>query len=405
MPRRRILLLLVTGLLAAGPFAGAQPIDREHLDIGAYGRFSHILDGQGIYDNLLSSYDYGIYGLSLDYSTRPEDPQGAWYNRAWNYPVFSLGLSYARQGSLAFKHDSRLGDILNLYGSARFDFVRTSRFRFGPLVELGLAFTGERFEIGRNPFNLYVGSRLFALIGAGLQAGWLITPHWELQAGAYLTHHSNGMLRAPNLGINEMAFGAGLRYHLSETAWVPGRQLPKPEQPDFGKGLHWNVYAAAGVHSCPVELDAALKRAEEGGPLPADSTVPSRARLLAGVELSWRYTPIFATGVGAELGYNANNYRETDLILEGREDPRGYSPVRAGLYLIQEFRYRQVAAHIIWGAYLFKRTGLTEDVGRTFQKIGVRYRFGRTGFYAGLDMRAHSFDRSYCLEWSAGCSF
>ena len=194
-----------------------------------------------------------------------------------------------------------------------------------------------------------------------------------------------------------------LTHKPSLEAWLA--MQPKPEQPDFGKGLHWNVYAAAGVHSCPVELDAVLQRAGEGGPLPKDSTVPSRVRLLLGAELSWRYTPIFATGVGAELGYNANNYRETDLILEGREDPRGYSPLRAGLYLIQEFRYRQVAAHIIWGAYLFKRTGLTEDVGRTFQKIGVRYRFGRTGFYAGLDMRAHSFDRSYCLEWSAGCSF
>lgn len=403
--RRFCLVFMAMILAGAGLPLAAQHFDRDHLDIGAYGRFSHILDGQGIYDNLLSSYDYGIYGLSLDYSTRPDDPQGAWYNRAWNYPVFSLGLSYARQGSLAFKHDSRLGDILNLYGSARFDFVRTSRFRFGPLVELGLAFTGERFEIGRNPFNLYVGSRLFALIGAGLQAGWLITPHWELQAGAYLTHHSNGMLRAPNLGINEFSAGAGLRYHFSETAWRPARALPRPELPEFGPGLHWNILAAAGVHSCPVELDAVLQRAGEGGPLPKDSTVPSRVRLLLGAELSWRYSPVFATGVGAELGYNANNYRETDLILEGREDPRGYSPVRAGLYLIQEFRYRQVAAHIIWGAYLFKRTGLTEDVGTTFQKIGVRYHIGHTGLYAGLDMRAHTFDRSYCLEWSAGFLF
>lgn len=401
----RLCIVLAAILVGACLQLSAQPIDREHLDVGAYGRYSHILDGQGIYDNLLASYDYGIYGLSLSYSTRPEDRQGAWYNRAWNYPVFSLGLSYARQGSLAFKHGSRLGDIANLYGAAAFDFVRTARFRFGPLVELGLAFTGERFEVGRNPFNLYVGSRVFALIGAGLQAGWLITPHWELQAGAYLTHHSNGMLRAPNLGINELAFGAGVRYHFNETAWRPARELPRPDRPEFGKGLHWRILAAAGVHSCPVELDAVLQHAGQGGPLPQDSTVPSRVRLLLGAELSWRYSPVFATGIGAELGYNANNYRETDLILQGREDPRGYSPLRAGLYLIQEFRYRQVAAHIIWGAYLYRRTGLTEDVGATFQKIGIRYHFARTPLYAGLDMRAHSFDRSYCLEWSLGCSF
>lgn len=391
-------------LAGSGCCLSAQPVDRDHLDVGAYGRFSHVFNGLGLYDQLVDSYNYGVYGVSVGYATRPEDPEGAWFNHAWNYPEFGLGLSYARMGSLAFKPGSRLGDIFNLYGSAEFDFVKTAHFRFGPVAELGLAFTPQRYDYRTNPANFYVGSRVFALIGGGLRAGWLLSPHWELQAGVYLTHHSNGMLRAPNLGINELAVGAGLRYHLSETVWKPARSVPAPEQPEYPKGIRWKVFAAAGVHSCPVELDAALKAADASGIPPQGSTVPSRARLLAGAELTWRYTPIFASGVGAEFGYAANRYRETDLILKGNVDPRGYSPLRLGLYLVQEFHYRQVEAHIIWGAYLFKRTGLTEDVGPTFQKIGLRYHFAGSGFYAGLDMRAHSFDRSYCLEWSIGIS-
>ena len=46
------------------------------------------------------------------------------------------------------------------------------------------------------------------------------------------------------------------------------------------------------------------------------------------------------------------------------------------------------------------------DVTRTYEKIGVRYHFGkRGGLFAGLDLRAHQFDRSYALVWSLGYGF
>ena len=394
VPAKTLLTLM---LLAAAIAVAAQPLDREHLNAGVQGRFSHVLDGQGIYDNLLNSYNYGLWGATMGYSTRPEDD--GWYERAWNYPTFGLGLSYARMGALDFKNASRLGDIANLYGWAEFDLLRTRSFRFGPLLELGLAFTGQTYDYYQNPQNFYVGSKVFALIGAGLRAEWLFTPQWSLQAGAYLTHHSNGMLRSPNLGINELAFGAGVRHYFAPTRFAT-RPVVSPEQPEFGKGLHVNVYAAAGVHSCPVELDA-IRASTDPARL-----APARFRGVLGTELQWRYTPVFATAIGLELGYAANNYRGADMQLKGEEDPRGYSPWRAGIYLMQEFRYRQVSAHIIFGAYLYKRSGLTEDVGTTFQKIGARHHFRRAGgLYAGLDMRAHQFDRSYCLEWSLGYCF
>ena len=391
------LLAIALSLTAGSCLLPAQTVDPEHLNIGAYARYNNILDGQGIYLNLLDSHGYDLYGLSAGLSTRPED--GNWYEWAFNYPTFGLGLSYGRSGSLAFKNQSRLGDIANLYGWAEFDLVRTRVFRFGPLLELGLAFTGQTYDYHTNPANRFIGSPVFALIGTGLQAEWLFTPQWALTGGVYLTHHSNGMLRAPNLGINEFSVGAGVRRYLAPVRFTP-RSAVHPEQPAFPKGLHWQVFAAAGVHSCPVELDGILK---SGAP---DRLPPARLRAVLGTELLWRYSPIFATGVGAELDYAANNYRETDRLLTGGTDPAGYSPLRAGLYLIQEFRYRQVSVHLAAGCYLFKRTGLTEDVGRTFQKLGARYHFARAGgLFAGLDMRAHQMDRSYSLEWSLGYSF
>lgn len=386
-------IYLLTGICTMS----AQSIDRNHLSISADGRYSHVLNGHNIYSNLIDTHNYGIFDTKIGLSTLPKD--GNWFERAFNYPTFGIGLSYARMGALNFKNDSRLGDIINLYGFAEFNLVRTRQFKAGPLIELGMAYSSQNYDYYTNPKNLYIGSKVFAMLGAGLQAEWMFTPQWALQAGFYLTHHSNGMFRSPNQGINEMAVSLGVRHYLGQKAYEP-KSAEAPQKPEYAKGIHYNVFAAAGVHSCPIELDGILA-SDEPARIP-----PARFRGVMGTEAVWRYTPVFATGIGLEADLDANNYRQTDLLLKGQEDPDGYSPLRIGAYLKQEFWYRRISLHVAAGVYLYKRCGLTEDISRTFEKIGIRYHFGQqSGLFAGLDLRAHQFDRSYSVEWSLGYSF
>ena len=396
MSQQRFSLLLAC-LLTSIVFTFSQTIDKEHLSISAGGRFSHILNGHNIYGDLLNSKNYAIINATVGLSTLPKD--GGWFEHAYKYPTYGIGISYARMGALNFKGNSRLGDIVNLYGWAELNLIRTKYFRAGPLLELGLAFTGKTYDYYNNPKNRYIGSKVLFLFGTGLQAEWLFSPQWSLQAGVYLTHHSNGMFRSPNLGINELTVGLGVRHYLTEKKFNAKPEVV-PEKPDYAKGIHWNVFASGGVHSCPVELDGILASDKPS------RLAPARFQGIVGVESVWRYTPIFATGIGLEADYVANNYRETDILLTGHEDPKGYSPFRVAASLKQEFWYRRFSIHIAIGVYLFKRCGLTEDVKRTYEKIGARYHFSKQGgLFAGLDLRAHQFDRSYALEWSLGYSF
>ena len=390
-------LFLYISLLASILAISAQTIDRNHLSISAGGRYSHVLDGHNIYSNLIDSHNYGVIDAKVGYSTRPED--GNWFERAFNYPTFGIGLSYARMGALKFKNDSRLGDIVNLFGFAEFNLVRTKYFRAGPLLELGLAFTSQIYDYNSNPQNSYIGSKVFAIFGTGLQAEWRFSPQWALQVGGYLTHHSNGMVRSPNLGVNELSVGLAVRHYLAPQSYTK-KPEQAPQKPEFHKGINWNVFVAAGVHSCPVELDGILASDTP------ERLAPARFRGVTGAEAVWRYTPIFGTGIGLEADLDANHYRQTDLLLKGQEDPKGYSPIRIGAYLKQEFWYRRISVHIAAGVYLYKRCGLTEDISSTFEKIGIRYHFRpQKGLFAGLDLRAHQFDRSYSLEWSLGYTF
>lgn len=396
---KRFRILLAGLLLAASGGVYAQKVDAEHLSISASGRFSHVLDSWDLYRNLLNGSNYDMYDLKVGLHTRRGE--GGWFERAYNYPGFGLGFSYQRMGSLPCKGISRIGDIFNLYGWAEFDFVRTRHFRLGPALELGVAYTPEVYHPVTNPENMYVGSKIFALIGGGLQAEWLFAPRWSLVAGAWFTHHSNGMIVVPNLGLNEISFNAGIRYRIAPTEWEHG-QGPKLERPEYEKGLHWNFFAAGGGHASYLELESAIVLE-----MPPEKwfPIPTRARAVVGVEGVWRYHPVFATGLGVDVNYAENRYREVDLLRLGREDPQGYSPIYCGIYLIQEFWYRRVSVHLNAGIHFFKKTGLTENMGLDYERIGIRYHFRRPkGLFAGLNLRIHYFDSSYCQEWCVGYS-
>ncbi len=402
-----------TGLLAIGLTltAGtcllpAQTVDRRHLSVEAYARCNDFW-GKDIRNNLLNTHVSGLVGVTAGLTTLPED--GNWYEWAYNYPTFGIGLSHDFAGLLQGKAylpkdysntpvDSRLGDIVNLYGWAQFDWIRTRAFRFGPAIELGLAYSDICHDYKNNPGNRYIGSHVFFDVGFGLHAECFLTPQWALTGGLYATHHSNAMHTARNAGTNELSLSVGTRYYLAPVQFTP-RSAVRPDRPEYPKGLHLQVSAAAGVLSFFDEQDV-----YDGNRHPG-RRAPARPRVVLCTELVWRYTPVSATGVGVEGGWSDNSYWMTDVLKTGREDdPDNYSPYHAGVYLTQEFHYRQMSFRIAAGSYVFKRTGLEDRLGRMLLKAGARYHFARLGgLFAGVDLRDTR--RGLNLEWTLGYRF
>ena len=117
---------------------------------------------------------------------------------------------------------------------------------------------------------------------------------------------------------------------------------------------------------------------------------------------------MLSTGIGIEGNYADNAYRETDMLIRGEEDPNGYSPFYTSVHLVQYLHYSNLSVNFTWGVYTFKRTGLVEDMGRCFQRIGARYHlppFKAGQVFLGIGMRAHYLDRSYCIEYGTGITF
>ena len=368
--------------------------NKEHMNVSLHGRYQHMLDGHGLYERMLDSYGSGLVGVQVGFDTHPSDNN--WWSNAYNYPSFSFGFSYDGTDALKTKPGTNLGDFYNLYAAMEFDFFRAGVFSLGPVIEVGVSFCTDKYNPPYNLANRYVGSKVLANLAGGLEASVRFLPQWEFALTGYLIHHSNGMTRVPNWGTNQAAVGAKLKYYLTPQETDRRVQLEKPAYP---KGIHWNVYTAYGVHSCDRELNA------KG---PQAYPVKPRLRVIVGAEAAWRYHRLLSTGVGIEGNYAENIYREVDLLKSGKVDPKGYSSFYSSVHLVQNLHYSNLSLHFAWGVYTFKKTGLVEDMGRCFQRIGARYHlpaFKIGQMFVGFDMRAHYLDRSYCLEYSVGITF
>ena len=385
----------------------AQTMDKDHLNVSVYARESHLLNGLWIYDKLIIDKDCLTSGVSVGVNTKPSDNNyWAW---AWNLPQYGLGFSYSNMGSIKCRPGSSLGDAYTLYGHAHFDLVRTRHFTFGPNMEFGASYITKTWNAVTNPLNSFVGTPVLVMVGMGLEAGFHITPQWEIGLNAMLTHRSNGMFKVPNHGLNEIATSLYLKYNLAERHL--GGRGPKPEEPEYRKWIY-DIYFSAGVHSCDVErvVYQSIILPEEGGP---DKWADSRQwlRLNLGGTVSYRYHPLFATGIGLDLSYTQNWTRLAEYAeIQARHDgvdagTVSTCPVYLGAYIQQSFFYKRVEIGIGLGVYLFKRLAI-EDSDWNYQRTMIRYHIPKAGnIFIGFAMRAHKFDRSDTLEFSFGKRF
>ena len=204
---------------------------KEHLNVSVHSRYQLMLNTHGIYNDMLNSYGSVLAGVQVGFDTHQSDNN--WWANAYNYPSLSLGFSYDGVGSMNMKPGSNLGDFYNLYLAAEFDFFRAGIFSLGPVLELGISYTSDKYNPRRNIPNQFIGSNVVANMAGGVEAAVRFHPHWEFALTGYLIHHSNGMTHTPNLGTNQAAAGAKLKYYLAAQQTDKRIQL---EKPDFPKG-------------------------------------------------------------------------------------------------------------------------------------------------------------------------
>ena len=94
-------------------------------------------------------------------------------------------LPHCNAGSMRARQGTHLGDFYNLYLATEFDFFRAGIFSFGPVLEIGVSYTPDKYNPTRNRSNLFIGSNVLANLAGGLEASLRVHPNWELALTGY----------------------------------------------------------------------------------------------------------------------------------------------------------------------------------------------------------------------------
>ncbi len=217
-------------------------------------------------------------------------------------------------------------------------------FDLGLLAYGGLGYISKIYDEIENPTNLAMSTHLNITADLRFYTKIRIHPVY-LEYSRGLNHFSNGLVKAPNLGINVKNNNITLGYEFEDQP--VHQKIPKSERNKEPRHEFW-IYGAGGIKEV------------NGYP---DKTYYS---VNSSLNYSYRTTTINKMGIGLDFVYDSSNEDYAYLTYEGYE---GEPPLnfRSGISLHNEF--------------IFKNTGLFASYGFNFKmnEFYPRQRYYKVG--------------------------
>lgn len=142
------------------------------------------------------------------YETRNAKHQKTWHRRyrfpAWGVEVYHSDVGNRRQ----LGTQTGVSTIMRLPAP----FLSHTRFRVASLWGIGMGYSTGYWDMIDNPKAIALSSRINICLTAGYQTSYDLSRRVVLDAVIRMTHLSNGALRLPNLGTNNLTAHVGMRY-------------------------------------------------------------------------------------------------------------------------------------------------------------------------------------------------
>ena len=390
MKLKHILISLVFVLCSVGGWSQTKTQAKaKDWNLSASGGAGYVLNSFEGRDEMLDSFVYPFFDVRVGYHTSPTNASA--YAGYYGYPTLGIGFSWRGLNKLNFKENAEFGNIPSLYGFVEGDFVRTRHFSLGYDASFGLAYTPSVYNPETNPNNRAFGSHLVMAITPGILLKFRPAQHLELGASARLCHMSTGRLAMPNRGLNLPEVSLYARYAASE----PSRE--KAEKTPFQRRMVYDVSLGMGLHRCQMQWHY------------FDENIITWANYCLSTSASYRYSRIMSSGLGLDFFLDQQAFldkvKEVEMVFYPQEHPEDavYDPFACGISAVHHFYYGNLSFWGQVGVYLYKKKGLYEERGSTYQRIGVQYVFPKLGnFYVGADCRIRDIAYAVCMEFTVG---
>ncbi|MEJ5267087.1 MAG: acyloxyacyl hydrolase [Bacteroidales bacterium] len=296
------------------------------------------------------------------------------FSKKYNFPKTGFGLSFQSLGN-----PEDLGNVYAAYLLTEYDINKI----FGIKVYSGLAFLTKKYDKIENPQNIAIGTNLNYYFNLGICFKQHIGNDIIALAPG-LIHFSNGSIRMPNLGLNQVYLSLSYQFNVAERNKIKKVYLPE----NVSKSEFW-------VMATAINSDEYTIRPESRGGGFLCSTVA------IGYNYAYSFTGKFGCSVDAFYNSNFQYYWDTNWDVLTLFYPDFKDVVRYGMSFGHQFVYSRFEMLTYAGFYLYNNRIKSNEFAYT--RVGVRYYL--TDFlFLNLTLKAFGFKAEY-IESGIGFSY
>lgn len=297
------------------------------------------------------------------------------WHAAYNYPDYGISFHYLDFNNPYLGENIALGLHYNFYF-----FKRKLIFR----ISQGIGITSNPYDKENNNKNNAFGSKVMDNNYFMLQykREYLLN-RLGIQAGLILTHFSNGRIKAPNSGINTIAFNLGLNYNLNNKQEFRVDSLPPSAS--YKERIKYNIAFRTGVSEGPVPHLGQRQFYHIG--LYTDKRIGRKSALQLGTDIFFsRYLQDYIKFVTVAFPKDHKSFTDPNTDYK-----------RIGLFAGHELFINTLSIETQIGYYIYKPFDYEIDI---YQRLGLKYYIYKN-LFSGISLKTHG-GRAEALEFTIG---
>ena len=287
--------------------------------------------------------------------------------------VLGIGYFFSNLGNndvYGYVHSAYLGMWFPLLTRG---FPVQLKLGFGP------GYVTQKYHPSNNNLNRALGSHLNAYGQISLTGNIpLISNKWLLRTGISFNHVSNGLIVAPNQGINTLTFHAGIDLNTGlkhSGAMLVGHKMDRPEK-----------------HSFSISFATGIKEVDEDA---------GKQILASSLILDYGYGLLPALNAGLGVGIYYNDTWAYPRFSSSMDEDNSPFPFQSALHLVLELEKNPLAVILNPGFYIYRPS---DDIPYFTGRLGFRYYFSNN-LTLMFGIKHHWFALADYFEWGVGYRF
>lgn len=356
------------------------------FSLNSFAQKSHFLESK-VYSGIVAPHHIQMESLAKGPTSGTEInylfnfDKNSFYDKLYNSPYTGFGVSYEYLGN-----PEQLGLSFAAYTFMELKLFKIKNLNFNTRVTGGLTYITKKFDFIANPENIAIGTNVCFYFNLNFGVHYPIknTPI-SLRANAGMIHFSNGSVKKPNRGLNQIQYTLSAAYNLVDNRtynedYILDKTVEKPHEFTF----------MATITSSDEYKIGDIGRG--GGYLCSTGALG----------YSYAYSPLGKVGLSADIFYNENLYwywdTNWDTLVMVLTQPKEI--IRSGISVGHELVYKKLSLVAYAGLYFYNKVKPHDFL---YTRFGLRYYVFKNVF-VNATVKAFGFKAHY-IETGIGFSF